>query len=330
MKSKFDLRHNIGFLSPESSDDLWLLSRLIEPGAEITAKTERSVYVLRGEEKVKVGRKTITLTIKLEKINFEGDVLRLGGKIISEGADHGWHTIEVRQFDEIKVCQEWKSWQIEQIKAAAVQPEPLALCVLDETEADVWIITNTAKHIAALKAPGTGKESGISHSQEFYGNVASILKNQKAKHFIIAGPGFAKEGLKKFIEERGILKISAVLSISSTGETGLQEVLKSGILKKIMKESRIAAETEAVERFLTELAKGGLAEYGLENVRAALEQGAVEIILVSEPKAREVEELLSSAKNYGAKVMIISKGHESGEKLYNLGGIAAILRFKLS
>ena len=47
MLSGFDLRHNIGKITPQNADDLWVLSEIIGVGSLITAKTMRSIEVRR-------------------------------------------------------------------------------------------------------------------------------------------------------------------------------------------------------------------------------------------------------------------------------------------
>ena len=59
-----------------------------------------------------------------------------------------------------------------------------------------------------------------------------------------------------------------------------------------------------------------------------LEMGAVKIILVSE--GLDIEEFVEKAKQYNTIVEIISKDTREGEQLFQLGGIAAILRWKIS
>ena len=38
---------------------------------------------------------------------------------------------------------------------------------------------------------------------------------------------------------------------------------------------------------------------------------------------------MEDAEKNGAEVVVITEGHESGQKLANLGGIAAFLRFRV-
>ena len=59
--------------------------------------------------------------------------------------------------------------------------------------------------------------------------------------------------------------------------------------------------------------------------------GAIKILLVSEDRLREdeVEKLAEEVEKKGGKVEIISTTHELGEEFYRLGGLGAILRFRV-
>lgn len=334
MKSVFDLKHNIGKVNPENLDDLWILSEIIIPGDLVTAKTLRGVEVRRGEEKEKVGRKLVILKIRVEKIELS-ERLRLSGKIVEGPSDieRGYHTIEVEPNTFLTVEREWKKWEIDKIKSASKKPEPILICILDETEADFYFLKERSEHLLHLTCKGLGKGNGISKKPEYYGNIISELKNKEKdmKKIIIAGPGFAKEEISKLIKEKAKeLKEKIIVdTVSHTQDLGLQELLRRGVIERIIFTSRISEETAVVEKLLEEIAKDGKAVYGLEQIKQALESGAVEILLISDKKVREFEYILENAEKMKSKVMIISSKHASGEKLYGLGGIAALLRYKI-
>jgi protein pelota len=320
-------------LKPENADDLWLLSNIVTEGSLVTARTLRSVEVRRGDEKEKVGKKPVTLTIKVEKIEL-GMALRLGGKIVEAPPEipHEWHTIEVGPGDELKVVREWKGWEIDKLKAAAKAAIPVVVCILDEREADVWLIKERPKHVAHIKAVGVGKGEEKSKKAEFFGEVVSVIGRQDANYVIIAGPGFEKENIVKFIKEREkeLAQKITVDSLNHTGEVGLHELIKRKTVEKVAKGSRLTEEVEAVEEFFTLLAKGGNVAYGKKAVEEAVNAGAVETLLVSDTKVREYEILMESAGKMKGKVMIISSEHPAGEKLLGMGGLAALLRYKLT
>ncbi|TRZ54678.1 mRNA surveillance protein pelota [archaeon] len=351
MKSSFDMKHGIGKITPENMEDVYLLSSIITNGALLTARTIRSREIRRGDETVKGKKESIVLTISVEKTEFQDEkCLRVGGKIVKgpEDLEHGYHSIEIAPNDFITVEKSWRSWEIDKIKKAEKKAEKVLVCVLDETEADIWLVQERAKHLVHF-ACSLGKKSGISTKPQYYSAIYEYLKGKeelkyarKAElsgmpksedfvHFVVAGPAFAKEELSDFVRQkyRKLAEKISIHPISQTGEAGLQELLKSGILEKLLKQSRISEETEAVEKLLSEIGKDGLAVYGLKETQKALEAGAIETLLVSDKKVREIEDLLERAEKQKAKILIVSSEHQSGEKLLGLGGVAGLLKYKV-
>ncbi len=339
MKSKFDLKHNIGRITPESQDDLFILKDIITPGDFITAKSPRSVKVKRGDELVrpKTGRREVILTIQVEKMDFQEN-LRLTGKITEapEDVEKGYHTIEVEPETFLTIQRIWRSWEIDRMKAAERKPEPVLVCILDDTEADFYFIKERYKHLFHIESGASGKGFELKRVEqkrkEYYSKLLNEFKNRadRVKKIVIAGPGFARDDILKLVKEREktLLEKIIVEKVYDVGEVGFQELLNEGLLEKLTKFSRITEETKNVERLLEEIKKNGNAVYGKENVMQALDNGSVDLLLVSDKKIREFEGLLSVADRLHTKIMVINSEHQSGEKLLGLGGIAALLKFR--
>jgi protein pelota len=329
MRSAFDLRKGIGRLIPESADDLWILSGIIRPGALVTARTTRTVEIKRDDVTIRVGRRPVTLTIAVERVEL-AEKLRISGRIIEApyGVSKGWHSISVSPGMSLTVKKTWKSWEVNRIRAARLPVEPVLVCILDEREADLWMLRERAEHLVHIAGRGLEKAKS-----EFYGDILSALRRHApgAKRIVIAGPGFAKDELRHALaaKAKDLLEMVLLDTVAHTGPPGLQELLRRGTLTKAALRSRIAEETAAVERLLTEIMKEGMVAYGLEQTKSALEAGAVKLLLVSDRKVRELESLLQAAEKTRADIMIISSEHESGQKLLGIGGVAAMLRWKI-
>ena len=94
-----------------------------------------------------------------------------------------------------------------------------------------------------------------------------------------------------------------------------------------------------VEKVLTEISLDGKSVYGFKEVKGAVNSGAVEMLIVSdkfiqikrqENKFTELDKLMRTVENLKGKVHIITSEHEGGKKLDGLGGVAALLRYKLN
>src|SRR3972149_976232 len=110
MKSNFDLKDNVGKIKIENFDDLWVLKQVITPGILLTARTMRSVEIIREGRKIKVDRKPVTLTIIVEKIELT-DKIRVLGRIAEapEDIEKGYHSIDIKPGSFIKIQKEWKT-----------------------------------------------------------------------------------------------------------------------------------------------------------------------------------------------------------------------------
>lgn len=167
--------------------------------------------------------------------------------------------------------------------------------------------------------------------EEYYADIIRILERKtEIRKFLLAGPGFTRENLQKFIKERFRELLPKILleRTYEIGEVGLRELLKAKVLEKIVQSSRLSDEVVAVEGLMEEIGKGGLVVYGEKQVKDALEAGAVESLLVVDSGVRQYNILLDLAEQSNAQVMIIGGESSAGEKLSGLGGIAAKLRFK--
>nr|NIO44602.1 mRNA surveillance protein pelota [Candidatus Aenigmarchaeota archaeon] len=314
MRSRFDLKHNIGKITPDTNEDLYILKEIITPGSFITAKSPRSVKIRREGELVraKTGRKEAIMKILVEKIELK-EKLRLTGKIVEapERVDRGYHTIEIEPKKFLKIEKEWKSWEIDRVKSAERKPEPVLICVLDEDEADFYFLKTRYKHLFNLVSKATGKRFDAKKAEkerkEYYAKILSELRkrSKNVKKIVIAGPGFARDNLQNLIKQREkeLLDKLMIEFTYQTGNLGLQELLKKGLIEKITKYSRITQETKAVERLLEEINKNGKSVYGLEKTREALENGTIDFLLVSDIKIREFEELLDLADKIKCKIM---------------------------
>jgi len=295
-----------------------------------------------GGKKIKVGKRPMVLKIDVEKIEFKDYdyKLRLLGKII-EGPDDvplgSYHTIEIDVGDVLTIVKEkWEKYHLEKIRKAQKRIPKILLSVVDNNEATFGVLDGTGVNIvSSLRNPYS-----IQHEEEktpeFYKSIAKEIRNlsEDSKKVILAGPGFAKEHVQKIIKDNysELNKKIITDSTSSATRSGINELLKRGNLEKIIQENEALRETKLVNEFFSHLKKEDhLAVYGLEELKKADEMGAVEIVLVSDKKIRNqgIEKLLNSIESKGGKIEIISTSHETGEQFDRMGGLGAILRFKL-
>lgn len=121
---EFSPERKIAKLKINNTLDLWHLEKIVERGDLITAKTLRTIFIRREEEKIKTRKKLVTLTIRVEKIDFskQKNKLRLKGKIVEAPEDvqrGSYHTIEIGLGDKLKIeKREWEKEHIKRLKKA--------------------------------------------------------------------------------------------------------------------------------------------------------------------------------------------------------------------
>ncbi len=321
-------------LRPETLDDLWHLDKILEEGDIVKARTFRKTQIKSGSEIREGDKVPLTLAIRLEKKEFHGDAraLRLTGKIVQGPEDRvrigSYHTISVEVRTELTVKKEWLPFQLERLKRAREKKPLLLVCVLDREQADFALLKESGiEYLASIKS----RKSRGGELEGYHEEILEYLKEKqdRVRVIIVAGPGFERENLAEFIKERDPELGKKVFAehANSAGRAGINEVVKSSA-NRVLKESRIARESEFVERLLAEIRKDGMAVYGKRETEDAVSHGAVEILLVSEKSMKEFDYLMRAADKTGAKIAVISSDHEAGERFLSLGGIGGILRYK--
>lgn len=336
----------------QSLDDLWYLSTLIEPGDTVQGKTLRKIKLNSSEESSKSAiKKPVFIKLEVEKAEFSKytNILRVSGIIKSAPeeiplGEH--HTFNVDGNTTITIIKEkWLKYQLDKLKEACSETKSsLLICVHDREEAYFALFKKYGYEILAhIKGEVQKKREQNIKLENFYLTIISKIKEyverHKIKQVIIASPAFWKEDLMKEIKDNELKQKIIFAACSSATKNGIDEVIKRPEVREALKQERIAKEINKVEELFTEIAKNALAVYGLKETENAALIGAVKELLLTDSfiqKSRSedfyniVENIMKKVDNARGEIEIISSEHESGKRLDGLGGIAAILRFKLS
>ncbi|ASJ03204.1 mRNA surveillance protein Pelota [Thermococcus profundus] len=350
-----DLKEGKVKVKAETLDDLWHLYHIIDPGDTVYAKTLRKqaqrADSLRAE---KVEVIPVFLGVKAEKINFHkfANQVRVTGPIVYASREDvplgKYHTIAIEQGTVVTIQKpRWKEHHIERLKEAveASKRARVMIVVIDDGEADMALvreygveILNSIRHNLGGKQYRTDRES---EEMKFFHDVArtieDVMKRENVEKAIVAGPGFVKEDFYKFLRDKypELAKKVVIEDTSVTGRTGIYEVIKRGIVDRVYHENRVAKEIQLVEKVLENIARNnGLVAYGLNEVEEAINYGAVETLLVLDELLKgedreKIEGLMDAARYSRGEVIVVSSEHEGGEKLKALGGLAALLRFRV-
>lgn len=197
-------------------------------------------------------------------------------------------------------------------------------------------------------------------------NVKKFLSDTKG--IIIGGPGPVKDNFHEggYLPTDVLKKVIGIRDVGYTSEYGLQELVNRS--EDLLHEAAVSIEKLLIQKFFDNLNREtGLVTYGIDAVLDALQKGAVQTILVSEdskyfegeficscgnafkkivsskelpcPKCMSKMKLIGEldiidaleelAKKYGTEIVIVSRTTQEGEQFYSMGGIAAMLRYKM-
>ncbi|MFB6070163.1 MAG: mRNA surveillance protein pelota [Halanaeroarchaeum sp.] len=337
-------------LVPEHLDDLWHLTYVLEPGDRVSGDTHRRIQRTDDDLRDTGGeREHMYVTIAVEDVEFHkfANRLRVSGVIedCSREDQIGLHhTLNVEERAEITIEKVWQPDQLERIREAeesAEQPE-VAVATVEEGEAHVHTVAQYGVEEYASFTSTTGKGEYARGREELFEDLGSALSHLDADAIILAGPGFTKEDALDYIEETypDVAESITVVDTSAAGGRGVHEVLKRGAVDRVQEQTRIAEEASLVDELMERIATDGAVAYGIEEVATAVDYGAVETLLILDERLRKeragegdwdvnVNDLVESVDQQGGDVTVFSHEFDPGQRLRNLGGIAALLRYRI-
>lgn len=342
-----DLKHGEIKLVPENLDDIWHLYNIIYEGDLVRAVSFRTDENKNDEQKrsKKTEKKRMKLGIRVSEVKFHefSDRLRIHGTIEEGPQDLGsYHTLNITadKMDSLSIVKNrWGYHQLERIdEAVKLRSQPILTFVsLDEDTATIAVLRQSGvQWIADIDSKRSGKMYESKDMQnDYFGEILSVVKTNKTKGsaLVVVGPGFTRDHFVKQgrAKDADVFDKCIVHGTGSAGMNGVQEAIKTGIVEQITKENRVVFETGLVEKLFEEIKKDGLATYGEKEVENALKNGAVERLLLTDivVRTKKGEYLLKLAKENNSEFTIINTMHEAGKKIEGIGGICALLRFKI-
>jgi len=176
--------------------------------------------------------------------------------------------------------------------------------------------------------------------EEFYKKVGEIVNKEflplleqgKLKAIVVGGPAYSKIDFVQgdYIDYRlKKLILPQLIDVAYQGEAGLREMVMKA--SELLEEQEYVEAIKAIEEFKLHLAKDdGLAIYGELEIEEALKYGAVKTLIISEDR-EDVEKWLELAKQYGAKIVVVSSEIPENEWLIKtFKGLVGILRYRFS
>ncbi|WP_276301784.1 mRNA surveillance protein pelota [Halorussus lipolyticus] len=337
-------------LVPESLDDLWHLTYVLEPGDLVSGDTTRRIQ--RNDDQMRdTGgeREHMHVTIEVESVEFHkfANRLRVGGVIENcsrEDQLGQHHTINFEENKELAIEKVWKPDQLDRLEEAeeATDNPDVAIVTVEEGQAHIHTVAQYGAEERAEFTGTTGKGEYARGRDELFAELTDAVSRLDVDAIVLAGPGFTKQDAYDYIEEEhpDLTEKITTVDTSAVGDRGVHEVLKRGAVEEVQKETRIAEEAELIDELTRRIGEGARAAYGAEQVQKAADFGAIEHLLLLDERLRvergnegewdfDVNDLITTTEQKGGDVTVFSSEFAPGDQLEGFGGIAALLRYRL-
>lgn len=325
-------------LEPETLDDLYLLAMIISEGDIVEAQSSRR---FRGNETDVGEQKEVTIRIRVERAEIDKNAarLRVSGKIIYGKPEefvtmNSYHTLNIAARDIIDVHKdEWKEYILKRIKRAVSESKKprMGIIVMDDEKALIAYVRGygidiVSEHYSRLSK--RMKEKDYAAKREgYFKEIIGAMENMKVDIIVVAGPGFTKDDLKKYMEDAGktVEKRLVYVPASDADKSGIREVMVSNAVANVLENDQIRREFELLNVFLAGL-RAGTALHGIKAIYENLHKRRLSAILVGDDMINrsDVKELLDEADREGIRIEIFNSDDDAGAQLRNFSGVAAI------
>lgn len=323
-------------------DDLWHLYNIILPGDHVSASTYRREEArddaIRAEREKKV---RVFVTILVERCEFAEmqSALRVTGRIEEAPFDTGsYHTLNLDEGTDFTLRkEEWPPHVMQRIREAVEGKgnSRLIAIALEYGEATVALIKSFGvQETATIHSTSVKETPGKREKSDFFTQIIDHVRALPRLPVIVVGPGFIKDDFLREARraDPSIFSAAQLLHTGQGGMAGIREAVSRGENARLLENVRLADEARVVEELKGRIATGAPCTYGLNEVSSALEAGAVETLIVSDSLLREgrVNRMMTLAEEKAATVFIVTSRWEPGQQIDALGGVAALLRYRMA
>ena len=338
----------------DSEDDLWVLARFAISGRSLAMLGERrdTTTAESGDRAKAAERKKMWIQLRILTTEYKtySNILRVHGTIEQAPVDIGsHHTHLVEVGDELEIHSSSGFPEYDRLLLTDTmttdKKSNVSIIVVENDEIILFEVTRRGlREGATWTMRGGGKRGDVRTSE----TVAKSFQQQVAKEIlaatstklpmILCGPGHARERLRNVILSQDPQRTIRLVSTSMAGRSGANEIIRDGLADELLSEHAISKEIKLLEEVWLRLSKNGAVAYGENELSRAMNEGAIETLLVSADKIRDPEAMIEGTpvskwieaiSDIGAELVQCSSDHDSGEQLNNMGGIIALLRYKL-
>ncbi|MCL4365391.1 MAG: mRNA surveillance protein pelota [Candidatus Marsarchaeota archaeon] len=323
-------------VEPQSIEDLYVLAIIISKNDVVESRTTRRFRPNEGD----IGEQKdvlVRITVERSEIDKNAGRLRLSGKIVSGKPEEfvtlgSYHTLNIAAGDVIDVHKgEWKDYILKRIRQAVIDSKRprLGIIVLDDEKALVAYIKGYGIEIVSELYSRLSKRMKMKdferQREEYFKSVIAAANNLSVDIVVIAGPGFTKDDIRKYVSDMGIeIKKRLVYAPASDAErSGIREVMQSDTVSKVLENEHVRREFEYMNRLMIGI-RTGSSFYGIDGIRKHLDKHVISAILVNDDIINDgqIKELLDNADKLGIHIEIFNSQDDAGIQLKNFKGIA--------
>lgn len=324
---------------PESSDDIYMLYNLIDKNDTIRSLTTRKI-VIEGKDSKKM---TLLMDIFVQEINIDlaGGFLFLKGTILSEHENvriGSFHNIEIEVGKRLKITKKfWNEYSLKLKEEMKKILHSVLFCLFYTEEC---LIFNVSRNFVKLVQKLQIKNRNVKSLEDYILRYIKEIKAVVLCTFKEEKPSI----LSLLLRNKELSKYSGIFC-----EVKLEEVKKKMVPtkvianimieekhKNIIEKIELKEEFNEMKAFLKNLEfNQNLTAIGIKEIEEAMEYGAIGNLLVTFEKVKsgdleerlKIESLIQEISKMRCGVFILPANSVYGERLNEIGGIAANLKF---
>jgi len=272
-------------------------------------------------------------------------------------------TIEIKLFQKLKIYKQvWDANTLALIDEAADDAKFVdsLIVMYDEGHAGFYFIKrNFTKLYTTITNSLPKKKANMmdiynkkvdAFDRKVWRYIFETFDVDKLKAVVVAGPGIPKTRLLDRLKDidkhetdmdmrtkikTNVFKFVAI-STSSTYKSAIEEIMKDPRGIKVLEDTKAVRETQKLGEFFEMLQKSPeRAVYGEKEIAIAHREGAIKSLLIIDGLLRaknfnvrrKYTKLKNELESAGTDIFVFSENHISGQKLKDITGIAAVLKF---
>lgn len=341
LKDSIDRKKRFGSLEliPESPDDIYMLYNFLNRNDIIKTMTTRKILI-EGKDSRKVSL-LMDISIQEMEIDLAGGVIFIKGLIQSEHDNvriGSFHSIDIEIGKRLKVIKNfWSDFDLKVMEDMKKIVYSVLFCIFYDSEC---LIFNVSRNFVKLVQKIQIKPKNVKPLCDYLSKHITNIKAVVICTFREEKPSI----LSQINKSKDLLKYNNLfceVKLEETKKKTLPTKLISSILtdekhRNLIEKIELKEEFEEMKTFLTNLeVNQSKIAIGINEIEEALDYGALKILLITYEKAKSnnleerknIENLILKINQIRGSVCILPANSVFGEKLSELGGIVANLKF---